>query len=32
MYGNVYEEEERFERQAVFPKLLSAHAEDFSLV
>lgn len=31
MYGNVYEEEERFERQAVFPKLLCANADDFSM-
>ncbi|XP_064386346.1 cytosolic carboxypeptidase 6-like isoform X2 [Halichondria panicea] len=30
MYGNVYDEEERFERQAVFPKLLAKHATDFS--
>ena len=32
MYGNIYDEEERFERQAVFPKLLAKHAEDFSWV
>ena len=32
MYGNVYDDEERFERQAVFPKLLARHAEDFSWV
>ena len=32
MYGNVYDEEERFERQAVFPKLLAKHATDFSWV
>ena len=32
MYGNIYEDEERFERQAVFPKLLAQHAEDFSWV
>ena len=32
MYGNIYEDEERFERQAVFPKLLSSNAEDFSWV
>lgn len=30
MYGNIYDDEERFERQAVFPKLLSNNAEDFS--
>ncbi|KAL5486390.1 hypothetical protein EMCRGX_G018860 [Ephydatia muelleri] len=30
MYGNVYEEEGRFERQAIFPKLLAQYAEDFS--
>ena len=32
MYGNIYDDEERFERQAVFPKLLAQHAEDFSWV
>ena len=32
MYGNVYDDEERFERQAVFPKLLAQHATDFSWV
>ena len=32
MYGNIYDDEERFERQAVFPKLLSNNAEDFSWV
>ncbi|CAH8497848.1 unnamed protein product [Dicrocoelium dendriticum] len=31
MYGNVFEDEERAERQAVFPNLLSRFAEDFSL-
>ena len=31
MYGNIYDEEERFERQAVYPKLLCANAEDFSM-
>lgn len=31
MYGNVYEDEERFERQAVFPRLLCINAEDFSM-
>ena len=29
MYGNVYDDNERFERQAVFPKLLCNNAEDF---
>lgn len=32
MYGNVYEEEERVQRQAVFPRLLCQNAPDFSLV
>ena len=31
MYGNIYEDEDRYERQAVFPKLLCLNAEDFSL-
>ncbi|ELU12457.1 hypothetical protein CAPTEDRAFT_108910, partial [Capitella teleta] len=31
MYGNIYEDMGRFERQAVFPKLLCANADDFSL-
>ncbi|CAC5420170.1 AGBL4 [Mytilus coruscus] len=31
MYGNTYEDMERYERQSVFPKLLCANAEDFSL-
>ena len=31
MYGNIYEDEDRYERQAVFPKLLCFNAEDFSL-
>ncbi|KAJ1170039.1 hypothetical protein NDU88_001920, partial [Pleurodeles waltl] len=30
MYGNVFEEEERFQRQVIFPKLLCQNAEDFS--
>uniref|UniRef100_A0A8V1A210 AGBL carboxypeptidase 4 n=1 Tax=Gallus gallus TaxID=9031 RepID=A0A8V1A210_CHICK len=30
MYGNIFENEERFQRQAVFPKLLCQNAEDFS--
>lgn len=32
MYGNIFEDEERFQRQAVFPKLLCQNAEDFSYV
>ena len=32
MYGNIYAEEDRFERHAVFPKLLCNNAEDFSWV
>ncbi|KAL3313119.1 Cytosolic carboxypeptidase 6 [Cichlidogyrus casuarinus] len=31
IYGNVYEDEERHIRQAVFPQLFSQNAEDFSL-
>lgn len=31
MYGNIYEDEDRYERQAVFPRLLCLNAEDFSL-
>ncbi|XP_016151530.1 cytosolic carboxypeptidase 6-like [Sinocyclocheilus grahami] len=31
MYGNVFEEEERGQRQAVFPQLLCQNAPDFSL-
>ncbi|KAL1022423.1 hypothetical protein UPYG_G00026770 [Umbra pygmaea] len=30
MYGNVFEEEERVQRQAVFPRLLCQNAADFS--
>ena len=30
MYGNIYDDEERFQRQAVFPRLMCTHAEDFS--
>ncbi|XP_046870471.1 cytosolic carboxypeptidase 6-like [Hypomesus transpacificus] len=30
MYGNVFEEEERVQRQAVFPRLLCNNAPDFS--
>lgn len=31
MYGNTYDDMDRYERQSVFPKLLCANAEDFSL-
>jgi hypothetical protein len=31
MIGNLYEEEDRLERQAIFPRLLSTHAQDFSM-
>ncbi|XP_052255963.1 cytosolic carboxypeptidase 6-like isoform X3 [Dreissena polymorpha] len=31
MYGNTYDDMERYERQSVFPKLLCGNAEDFSL-
>lgn len=31
MYGNTYEDMERHDRQSVFPKLLCANAEDFSM-
>uniref|UniRef100_A0A8C9BR50 Cytosolic carboxypeptidase 6 n=1 Tax=Phocoena sinus TaxID=42100 RepID=A0A8C9BR50_PHOSS len=30
MYGNIFEDEVRFQKQAVFPKLLCQNAEDFS--
>jgi len=30
MFGNVYEDESRFEQHSIFPRLLSANAEDFS--
>ncbi|XP_035189315.1 BEN domain-containing protein 5 isoform X5 [Oxyura jamaicensis] len=30
MYGNIFEDEERFQRQSVLPKLLCQNAEDFS--
>ncbi|CAH6790667.1 Agbl4 [Phodopus roborovskii] len=30
MYGNIFEDEERFQRQSIFPKLLCQNAEDFS--
>ena len=32
MYGNVYDEEKRFESHAVYPKLLCQRAHDFSWV
>ena len=31
MYGNTFDDIDRYERQSVFPKLLCANAEDFSL-
>ncbi|XP_051509891.1 cytosolic carboxypeptidase 6-like [Myxocyprinus asiaticus] len=31
MYGNIFEEEERVQRQAIFPRLLCQNAADFSL-
>ncbi|XP_059174977.1 cytosolic carboxypeptidase 6-like [Physella acuta] len=31
MYGNIYDDTERYEKQSVFPKLLCSNAEDFSL-
>ena len=31
MYGNIYDDIERYEKQSIFPKLLGANAEDFSL-
>jgi hypothetical protein len=31
MYGNIYEDSNRYERQAIFPKLLCANADDFSM-
>jgi hypothetical protein len=31
MYGNVYEDMQRFDQHSVFPKLLCANAEDFSM-
>lgn len=30
MYGNIYDEEERFQRQAIFPRLMCSNADDFS--
>ena len=31
MYGNIYEDSTRYEKQAIFPKLFCQNAEDFSL-
>jgi hypothetical protein len=31
MYGNIYEDSNRYERQAVFPRLLCSNADDFSI-
>jgi hypothetical protein len=31
MYGNIYEDNNRYERQAIFPKLLCSNADDFSM-
>lgn len=31
MYGNIYEDSGRYERQAIFPKLLCSNADDFSM-
>ncbi|XP_068095151.1 cytosolic carboxypeptidase 6 isoform X3 [Hyperolius riggenbachi] len=31
MYGNIFEQEDLFQRQAIFPKLLCRNAEDFSI-
>lgn len=32
MFGNVYEDPVRYERQAIFPKLMCTNADDFSMV
>lgn len=32
MYGNMYDDEARHERQSIFPKLFQQNAEDFSMV
>ena len=32
MYGNVYDDPVRYEKQAIFPKLLCGNADDFSMV
>ncbi|XP_071799299.1 cytosolic carboxypeptidase 6-like [Asterias amurensis] len=32
MYGNVYDDPVRYEKQAVFPRLMCANAEDFSMM
>ncbi|XP_063723535.1 cytosolic carboxypeptidase 6-like [Symsagittifera roscoffensis] len=31
MYGNIFEDSNRFERQAVFPRLMSNNCDDFSM-
>ncbi|OCT84988.1 hypothetical protein XELAEV_18023149mg [Xenopus laevis] len=31
MYGNIFERQDLFQKQAIFPKLLCRNAEDFSL-
>ncbi|KAK7492935.1 hypothetical protein BaRGS_00015882 [Batillaria attramentaria] len=31
MYGNIYDDTDRYEKQSIFPKLLGGNAEDFSL-
>jgi cytosolic carboxypeptidase protein 6 len=31
MYGNIYDDSIRYERQAIFPKLLCSNADDFSI-
>ena len=30
MYGNTYDDEDRLQRQSIFPKLMCNHADDFS--
>ncbi|XP_033100846.1 cytosolic carboxypeptidase 6-like, partial [Anneissia japonica] len=32
MYGNVYDDATRYEKQAVFPKLMCGNADDFSMM
>jgi hypothetical protein len=31
MYGNIYEDEDRRQRQSIFPKILGSKLKDFSL-
>jgi hypothetical protein len=31
MYGNIYDDSNRYERQAIFPRLLCSNADDFSI-